>query len=107
MTKSLRIADRQSSDYLTVLLKNASDIVPEGVYRHYKGDLYQVTDHALGESELEVVVVYVSVTTGVKFTRPISEWNQVVDSEGTQRFSPVNITGSVDSSDLFPNKGEW
>jgi len=57
-----------------------------GVYRHYKGDSYRVVGLAL-HSDDTWNVVYEALYDGAVsklFSRPVSEWRQMVEWEGRQ-----------------------
>ena len=61
------------------------------VYKHYKGNLYTVVGLALDSAD-EWVVVYAPLYKAVVaelFTRPLYEWAQIVEWEGSRvaRFS--------------------
>ncbi len=65
----------------------------EEQYRHYKGDMYKVVGIAL-DSQEQWVVVYEPLyenPAAPMFTRPASEWHQLVEWEGAKvaRFSKV------------------
>ena len=56
------------------------------VYRHYKGNLYKVIDFALHSTD-EWVVVYQGLykdTAAKLFTRPVSEWFEIVEWQGNR-----------------------
>lgn len=57
--------------------------VPVGVYRHYKGTLYDCIGVGLEENTKEPVVIYVT-HTGEKqiWARPLSEFLATVEFEG-------------------------
>jgi hypothetical protein len=46
-----------------------------GLYRHYKGGLYEVISMATHTETNEVVVVYKSIHFGSVHVRPLSSWN--------------------------------
>lgn len=64
---------------------------PESRFRHYKGGEYEVIANALEEATLAHVVVYRS-PKGTVWTRPIDDWNAVVEAEGKtmRRFTPID-----------------
>ena len=67
--------------------ENAPDI--GDVYRHYKGDLYKVVGMALNSSseDDEWLVVYepgYENAAAPLFARPLSEWGNMVEWEGSQ-----------------------
>lgn len=56
------------------------------VYKHYKGDLYGVVGLAL-HSTNEWIVVYKGLYEGAAaelFSRPLSEWHEIVEWEGSR-----------------------
>ena len=73
-------------------------MVPEGapkageVFKHYKGDHYRVVSVALGSGDAysdkdEWMVVYEAMyenPAAAFFTRPLHEWNKLVDWQGAQ-----------------------
>lgn len=75
-----------------------NDIIQvNSLYRHFKGDYYLVNRIAQMESNSEdIMVVYTSVTTGITFIRPYSEFfDLVTDREDnithqTHRFELAN-----------------
>lgn len=62
------------------------------IYRHYKGNCYEVIGLAHVEATLEPVVVYRSMTDGTLWTRPAAEFFGIVtatDGVVSQRFAPL------------------
>ena len=79
-----------------------------GLYRHYKGDLYEVEDFAAdaGREDRGTMVLYHSVAEpGRRWVRPLSEWNETVPSvrtpkalrvgAGNKRFTPAPLTDEL------------
>ena len=56
-------------------------------YKHYKGNLYKIITFAKHSETLEDMIVYKSVTDGKIWVRPKSMWNEIVDNNGTLRFT--------------------
>ncbi len=54
---------------------------PAGIYRHYKGNIYEVLTVARHSETLEEMVIYRSVTDGKCWARPLSMWNETVKTE--------------------------
>lgn len=55
------------------------------VYKHYKGDLYKVTAIALHSNDDVWMIVYEPMYENPDaplFTRPLSEWGEIVDLNG-------------------------
>jgi len=66
------------------LSENAETIKP-GIYRHYKGNMYQVTGLAKHSETLEEMVVYTALYGGNEtWVRPLSMWNDLVDIDGSK-----------------------
>ena len=57
--------------------------IKKGVYRHFKGNLYEVTDIATHSETLEKYVVYRALygEHGL-WVRPLSMWNEEVTRDG-------------------------
>ena len=68
-----------------------------GVYRHYKGNRYQVLYLAKHSETLEDMVVYQALygEYGI-WVRPASMWNETVDYQGKQvkRFTYIETKGT-------------
>ncbi len=56
--------------------------IKKGIYRHFKGGIYEVVDIALHSETLEEMVVYKNVENGKCWVRPASMWNETVEFEG-------------------------
>ena len=63
------------------------EIIPGKIYRHFKGNMYKVVGFAKHSETLEDMVIYESLQTGDTWVRPLSMWNEVVDDNGTLRFT--------------------
>ena len=62
------------------------------IYRHYKGNLYELLYIANHSETLEKMVVYKALYgEGEVWVRPLSMWNEkvLVDGEMVLRFAPV------------------
>ena len=62
------------------------------IYRHYKGNLYELLYIANHSETLEKMVVYKALYgEGEVWVRPLSMWNEkvLVDGEMVLRFTPV------------------
>ena len=59
-------------------------------YKHYKGNLYRITSFAKNSETCEDMIVYQSVETGACWVRPKSMWNEIIDENGTLRFTLIN-----------------
>ena len=56
--------------------------LPLGIYRHYKGGLYEVIGFALHSETLEEMVIYKALYgEGKTWVRPLSMWEETVRTE--------------------------
>lgn len=64
---------------------------PGSRFRHYKGGEYVVVANALEEATLNHLVVY-RAPKGTVWTRPIDDWNAMVEIGGSavRRFTPID-----------------
>ena len=59
------------------------DIVINGIYRHYKGNIYRVLNIAKHTETLEDLVIYMAMYGENKlWARPLSMWNEEVYLNG-------------------------
>ena len=63
-----------------------------GIYRHYKGSLYELVDVARHSETLEELVIYRNVLTGEYWARPVHMWDEKVYAYGEEvlRFTFVS-----------------
>lgn len=59
-------------------------------YKHYKGNLYKIIALGKHSENLEEMIVYQSVKDGQIWMRPKSMWNEIIDNNGTLRFTLQN-----------------
>ena len=59
-------------------------------YRHYKGNLYKIIALVKHSETLEDMIIYQAVRDGKVWVRPAKMWNEVVDNNGTLRFTLEN-----------------
>lgn len=59
-------------------------------YKHYKGNLYKIIELGKHSENLEEMIVYQSVKDGQIWIRPKSMWNEIIDNNGTLRFTLQN-----------------
>ena len=68
------------------------ETIRPGIYRHFKGNLYEVIASAKHSETLEELVVYRALygEHGV-WVRPVSMWNETVERDGKtyQRFTYI------------------
>lgn len=65
----------------------------KGIYRHYKGNYYELLDTALHSETLEEMVVYRALYGEKKlWVRPKSMWSEKINVDGKEvlRFTYVN-----------------
>ncbi|MBQ8474354.1 MAG: DUF1653 domain-containing protein [Clostridia bacterium] len=62
-----------------------------GIYRHFKGGVYEAVAIALHSETMEEMVVYRNVESGKYWVRPASMWNETVEYNGqtVKRFTYV------------------
>ena len=78
------------------------NIIPLGVYRHYKGNKYEVIGFAKHSETLEDMVVYKALYGKHEiWVRPLSMWNNPIEIDGkiVKRFEYVVI----DEQELLDN----
>ncbi len=63
------------------------EIIIGKTYKHYKGNLYKIIALAKHSETLEDMIVYQSIKDGATWTRPKAMWNDVIDNNGTLRFT--------------------
>ena len=54
-----------------------------GIYKHYKGNMYQILHVGVLEKTLEPVVIYRAVGSAEVFVRTVVEWNEILKVDGT------------------------
>jgi len=59
-------------------------------YKHYKGNIYKILAIGKHSENLEEMIVYQSVKDEVIWIRPKSMWNDIIDNNGTLRFSLID-----------------
>lgn len=72
-----------------------SDTIKLGVYKHFKGNEYEVLAVATHSETLEPMVVYRALYgDGGIWVRPLSMWNETVELDGVKqkRFTYVDET---------------
>ena len=67
-------------------------MVEKGIYRHFKGNIYEVLLICKNSETLEDTVVYKDVSDETKiWARPVSMWNEFVEHDGKKipRFEKI------------------
>ena len=59
-------------------------------YKHYKGNIYKIIALGKNSENLEEMVVYQSVKDNQIWVRPASMWNEVINNNGTLRFTLID-----------------
>jgi len=60
-----------------------TNAIPLGVYRHYKGNQYEVIGSAKHSETLEDMVIYKALYgDGGTWVRPLSMWENLIEVEG-------------------------
>jgi hypothetical protein len=76
------------------------NLIPLGVYRHYKGNEYEVTGFAKHSETLEDMVIYKALYGGRgTWVRPLSMWENPIEIDGrtVKRFEFIGDSGQSDS----------
>ena len=66
--------------------------IKKGIYRHFKGNMYEVVGMALHSETVEEMVIYKALYgEGKTWVRPLAMWNEEVEFEGkkVKRFTFV------------------
>lgn len=66
--------------------------IKKGIYRHFKGNMYEVVGMALHSETVEEMVIYKALYgEGKTWVRPLSMWDEEVEFEGkkAKRFTFV------------------
>ena len=63
-----------------------------GIYKHYKGGVYELVDVARHSETLEELVIYRNVDTNEYWARPLHMWDETVyvNGETVRRFTLVS-----------------
>jgi len=67
-------------------MRKIEDIVIPGLWKHYKGDIYEVTNIATDTKDGSTVVIYRKGRD--YYTRPIEEWMDLIGDQ--YRFTKIN-----------------
>ena len=60
------------------------------IYRHYKGNLYKILEFGKNSETLEDMIIYQSLKSGNIWVRPYKMWNEIINEEGTLRFTSID-----------------
>ena len=80
------MSEKESQSQLSARLARAANrVMVDGRYRHYKQSTYKVIALALREEDNEPCVVYqAEYGDKITFTRPVSNWIEKVNSNGSK-----------------------
>ncbi len=65
------------------------EILTGKTYKHYKGNIYKIIALGKNSENLEDMIVYQEVPHGKIWIRPRTMWNEIVDKNGTLRFTLI------------------
>lgn len=65
------------------------EILTGKTYKHYKGNIYKIIALGKNSENLEDMIVYQEVPYGKIWIRPRTMWNEIVDKNGTLRFTLI------------------
>lgn len=78
---------------MTHTIKETDNPIPLGIYRHYKGNQYEVVGFAKHSETLEDMVIYKALYgNGGTWVRPLSMWDNLIEMDGktVKRFEIVS-----------------
>lgn len=82
------LVEYKTVEHIEALIQSGP--IPNSIYRHYKGSLYQVVCCAVMESSMEPVVVYTPVVNfNIRYVRPLREWDEDLPGTG-KRYERVD-----------------
>mgnify|MGYP000823660452 CR=1 FL=1 len=65
------------------------EILTGKTYKHYKGNIYKIIALGKNSENLEDMIVYQGVYDKKIWIRPRAMWNEIVDKNGTLRFTLI------------------
>ena len=77
-------------------------MIKKGIYRHFKGNLYQVLMIAKHSETEEDMVVYKSLKNNSIWVRPLSMWEEEVEREG-KKYQRFTYIGGNDEEEIIDN----
>ncbi len=65
--------------------------ISPGIYRHFKGGIYEVIGTATHSETMETMVVYKSKKDDSLWVRPLAMWNEIIERDGVKmtRFTKI------------------
>ncbi len=80
--------------------------IPLGIYRHYKGGIYEVIANATHSETCEDMVVYRNIDTEAVWVRPSHMWNELVTHDGKVEPRFAFLASGLDEMDAKPFVGQ-
>lgn len=77
-------------------------MIKKGIYRHFKGNLYQVLMIAKHSETEEDMVVYKSLKNNSIWVRPLSMWEEEVE-RGGKKYQRFTYIGGNDEEEIIDN----
>lgn len=81
-----------------------TEIIKNGIYRHYKGNEYRLIDEARSTSDESDIIIYQSLADNKVWARPKDEFIGEVELDGKKeaRFAFLRMSDSVSDKDRYP-----
>ena len=95
-----RLSQNVSEGRFSVLYTKGMDSLKQGIYRHYKGGLYEVVALGINSDTEGQTVIYKSLENGMWFTREIGIFMDDVEWEGKTAKRFFLIEKETDTDDL-------
>lgn len=70
-----------------------------GIYRHFKGGIYEVLEIATHSETMETMVVYRNRESVKWWVRPASMWNETVERDGQTYLRFTYLGDSIESKE--------
>ena len=70
-----------------------------GIYRHFKGGIYEVLEIATHSETLEEMVVYRNRDSGKWWVRPASMWTETVERDGHSYLRFTYLGDSIETEE--------
>ena len=70
-------------------------MIPKGIYRHFKGSIYEVIGVAIHTETQDALVIYrdYEKLNSITWARPVTMWNDMVN--GKKRFELIEAEGET------------
>ena len=70
-----------------------------GIYRHFKGGIYEVLEIATHSETMEEMVVYRNRESGKWWVRPASMWNETLERDGQTYLRFTYLGDSIETEE--------